>query len=327
MKTSSVILLSLLAFSAQASAQMKLNLELVPPVGKATLCEPIKLRIGWQNTSEKPIAIGKRYNPATSSAVSLVVNGETHRMPLPGTTLEIEDPLMGTTGYLQPQQKLEGEVELAALDLPPGDYRIQAVADFRGRASDSFSGIAESAVVTLKLDSPRGIDLTAYEYHNEHQDRDKDAEEERESSPCSTIMDREGPSMGMLLSEFPDSIYAAWLILPSLYAPNSWDPIKIKEFLATGSWPLPNSVPDPSAPGGWRKYEGAALAHWQMEWTERILKNHPDFAYADRLKLVLAIDQLAVGDKKTGTLSLQQVARNEDTAEGAWAKKFLALPK
>lgn len=126
-----------------------------------------------------------------------------------------------------------------------------------------------------------------------------------------------------LLTNYPHSIYSAWIILPALAEPENYKPEIAKQVVETSYYPSGNSVPDEEF--GFRDIaEGGSMAKWQINWAEKILIDHPDFPYRERLQLVIALNKLTLNDEKAGMNLLASMSHN-DTEIGQWCKKFLSL--
>lgn len=126
-----------------------------------------------------------------------------------------------------------------------------------------------------------------------------------------------------LLTNYPHSIYTAWIIFPALAEPENYQPEIAKQLVETSYYPSGNSVPDEEF--GFRDIaEGGSMAKWQINWAEKILIDHPDFPYRERLQLVIALNKLTLNDEKAGMDLLASISQN-DTEIGRWCKKFLSL--
>ena len=128
-----------------------------------------------------------------------------------------------------------------------------------------------------------------------------------------------------IFKKYPSSTYAAWMMLNSLDNPQGAKPEKIMELMKKNQFPIVRSVYDPAFIEGWKQLSGNELAEWQIKWSEYILDHHPDFAFAKRLKLVIAIDSIVIGQKEKGLLLLNEIAKEKNTKEGNWAAEFITL--
>jgi hypothetical protein len=127
-----------------------------------------------------------------------------------------------------------------------------------------------------------------------------------------------------ILKKYPTSTYSAWVLFPYLGEIQRRDPEKVKQLLEKNLYPISNSVPDPDS-GNWKEMRAKDLARWQIKWSESILMNHPDFAYAKSLKLLIAIDSIVIGEKNKGKNLLLEISKEKDIAESQWAQKFLSI--
>lgn len=196
----------------------------------------------------------------------------------------------------------------------PGKYTLKVVLSHHpvetGEVSSAsksgglpLDGTLESNPVNVRVLEPTGVDadaLTWAQSINEH------------------------PFSVKVINKFPSSKYAALVVYGKVNLEGT-DPVTVKKLLNRGVFPSWNSVPDPASPDGWSSLHGSEFARWQVEQAERILRDRPDFPYAGQLKLVIGVDNLALGKKANGMTVLRDLARRPDKPEGAWAKDFLAL--
>ena len=244
---------------------------------------------------------------------------------------KIFHPIIGLLGVNQPLPFLEikpGEtISLKAYweefgICNPGRYKIQA--EYRGDKAPKgyYKEIISSEVHEIEIAEPKGIDKSVYDdffqifYYSKNHPIEKNW--------CNFYLDR-GKEFSWILDKYPTSTYSAWIIFRSLNEPEGWEPEKMKMLIAKNLYPLMNDVPDPNSPNGWRPITRKEAKEWEITSAEQILANHPDFPYARRLRLVIAIDTIALGNKEKGIKLLQEIAQDRDTKEGQWASKFVSL--
>ena len=194
----------------------------------------------------------------------------------------------------------------------PGRYRFQVEyqlstnADVGGADTTppgAFGGTLTSNTVTVEVKGATGVDAEALRWAAEHQHNPLDVE---------------------VANRFPSSSYGA-IVLSRYVSPALPEPEKVRALLAAGSFPSERSVPDASAPDGWISLSGRELAQWQIETGERILGQQPGFAYARRLRLAIALAYTSVGKNERGERDLRTLGKENSSAEGRWAARYLAL--
>jgi hypothetical protein len=189
----------------------------------------------------------------------------------------------------------------------PGVYRLKAVASTEmgedssssSTLAGSFRGTLESPPIEFVVKQPTGLDAEAIAW-------------------------AKGSPMGVdVLKTFPGSEYAAllWYGHARLDTAN---PIKVRSLIDRRLYPHQNSVPDPTSPNGWSSLDSEGVARWQILWGERVLREHPSFAYRDEVRVVVALSQLSLGMKAPTQKTLDALAANDRTAMGRWSKAFLA---
>ena len=142
-----------------------------------------------------------------------------------------------------------------------------------------------------------------------------------------------------ILRDYPTSIYAAWIHYADIFKPTYKDADRIVKLIPENLYPAWNSVRDPSSTRenrGWRSIEeGKPMAAWAKEKSLFILKHHPDFVFADRLRIIAAICDIVLGKEDEGIKQIQDLIKAEEEKIKAssterlmsidiqWAKKFL----
>ena len=164
----------------------------------------------------------------------------------------------------------------------------------------------ESNHLKIILLEPAGINLKAFEKY---------------ANKCNQV----GEINHKILKEFPTSIYAAWMIFGRLNNPEGWEPEKMKMLIAKNLYPNLEYIFDYYSPTGARFLTKKEAKEWEITSAEQILANHSDFPYARRLRLVIAVDTIALGNKEKGIKLLQEIARDKDSREGQWASRFVSL--
>jgi len=319
MVRSAVVAVLTILTASLASAQLRMELSL--DRSSAVQCEPMSLVISWQNMSETPLMLGE-LDPTKNGAVSLEIDGKSVTMPLLRTPAPLY--LNCTETGLQPGVKKEGTIPLIALVLEPGTHKFKAEATFRGQEKTHFDGAVESDMARLMITAPEGEDLRALEYIRRDLHSKGLSGETLNLGTCQ-VLTQDPKVFGDILELFPDSIYAAWIVMSYFARPDVYEPRVVKEMLDSESWPLPNAVPGTRI-NAQRQLHGKARARWEIQWGERILTVHPDFARRETLRLELAVDYLILGRKKDGLRLLKQLAsEGKPETQSRWAESFLGL--
>jgi hypothetical protein len=307
-------LILLLTFPSLAYAQLSMDLKIVPKQS-ATYCEPIELTITWHNESNEDLIIGPSLNPSVSEALTIYVNDlPSLKLPLP-TAVKVN--YINGNLALKPGESSEGSIGILGLNLAAGVHKIKAVADFRNAPEDMFQGTAESNTVEFTMKEPSGNDLEAWQYASKKSQAEDPLQKMVET--CGALSKPE------ILKLYPDSMYASWIVWEKIDDPLRFDPQALSQLIKEGEFPDSNSVPDPESARGWQDIRsGKAMAEWQLNWGERILRNHPDFPLTERLHLAVALNKLVLNDKAGGQAILTELSTH-DSEIGKWSKQFLEL--
>lgn len=309
-------------------AQMTLDLAAYP-TNQAIECDPNSLRIGWMNTSDGPLQIGPEFSPDQNSAVAIIVNDQVRlRLPRPSSAIGERPVVTKTT--LDPGEKITGFISVFELRLDPGDYRIRAVADFGQFPEGYFHGLAESNTINLHFSWPSGEDLMAYEWAFQKAFPSKEKYEEelkRSSDPRygTHVRDTICGQLGdlQILKLFPRSIYSSYLLYHSIQQPHKEDPSGLVSLIKSGWYPHTGAVTDPDA-GEWREINTRkAMAQWQIRNSQRILENHPNFPFANELRINIAVSNVVLGKNNLAREELSNLSEKGDSVEARWAVQFL----
>jgi len=194
-----------MTFSAVASAQLKVELILLTG-DKVIKCEPIKLKMVWENQSEEEVRVGFPPRPYYSKVTYLMVNGNKIYLPkvLSGSQAVF------ARDVLEPGERSEDNLELMNILKESGEYRIRLVADFDILGENYLKGKFESEEVRVTVSEPEGVDLTVY---NEALARlpltaEKKLESDRENVCLEIEIMRD-----TLLARYPTSTYAGWVLV------------------------------------------------------------------------------------------------------------------
>lgn len=150
-----------------------------------------------------------------------------------------------------------------------------------------FSGEIQSNSVEIEVKEPTGVDAQVLKWANDHQ----------------TI-----PTNPFVLHRFPTSTYAAWVVVQKFQGFSGSDfgmvmnSIESGDYLNRELW-----VPEENA-SGQKPIHGIEALNWKRQYFGIILQNHPDFPFADQLKLMLALDELALKQYEFAARDLRQVA-------------------
>jgi hypothetical protein len=186
----------------------------------------------------------------------------------------------------------------------PGQYRLKVTLTlYPGVASDdapagALTGKLESNAVEIRVKQPEGLDAEAIAW--------------AKGSPMTVEV----------LKAFPASEYAALLWYGNVRLDGA-DPLNTRALVDRGQYPGPNSVPDPDVEGKWRSLDSEGVARWQVEWGQRVLREHPGFPYRDEVKLIVALGQISLGEKDQGLRTVRELAQKEHAAVGPWSQMFL----
>lgn len=127
-------------------------------------------------------------------------------------------------------------------------------------------------------------------------------------------------------ARFPASIYAAHWDFQLLDLSAS-DPARVRGLIERNQFLSWNSVPDVSAPGFQKPLVGTELGRWRISRGTQILRDHPNFPYAEWIRLAIAVNQFALGDRKTSLEQLNKTAHAGNKNVSEWAARFLAARK
>jgi len=310
-----ILLLFLITLPSVSIAQLQMELA-ITPTNFAVYCEPTSLNVTWRNVSEEELVIGSSLKPTESSAVTIFVNDKpVLKFPLPEATKYYS----AEEFILKPGESYTGSVGTMLLNLSPGTYQIKAVADLTKLNGLSVHGneTIESKSIEFTLMTPAGESLETWEYAIA---RTKSvALKEKMVEACVVLRKPD------VLNLFPTSIYAAWLVWPKIEDPSREEPRKLKKLIENGYYPNSNSVPDPKTSSGWRELpRGKSMAEWQLEWAERILKSQPDFPFAEKLQLVVALNKLVLDDHEGSLRILTELSKKKNDI-GEWSREFVNL--
>ena len=214
MKRIFIIIITLIAFASLVSAQMKLEIRLISSK-KLIECEPIWMSIVWENASQQELKIGIPIQPASSEAISLLINSENKKIPLHGGDFKLYAP-----STLKPGERIEDKINLRMFDLANGYYKVKAIADFSNFPPGYFHGIVESNIIEFSIEAPHGIDLQAYQAAEKLPADNFDKKMTKKDIVCSYLSDK-----NFVLSAYPTSIYAGWILWHGIY--HTW--IEVEE--------------------------------------------------------------------------------------------------
>jgi len=183
----------------------------------------------------------------------------------------------------------------------PGTYRLRVtLAPYTDvdAPPGALGETLQSNVVEIRVKEPAGLDAEAIAWA------------------------KGSPMKVGVLKAFPSSEYAALFWFGNVRL-SSMDPDKTRVLVDSGRYPGPNSVPDPSSDTGWRDLDSEGVARWQAQWGERVLREHPQFAYHDEVKLIVALANMSLGNKEEGLRAVGEIAQKQGTAAAVWSGAFL----
>jgi hypothetical protein len=314
--SSITMLFLLLPVNALAELSLKLWIE---PNNRAVQCEPRFLNIRWENTGTEDVFVGLERRPAHSKAVSIIVDREIVKKPI----LEaIEEWLPQAPSTLKQKENITDILDLHMIPLESGKHEIKAVADFSKINNEIRMKPVESNVIDFIIEKPEGNDLHAFAFADERVPLVAEDHLDPENARCAELL------LPAILRLFPESIYAAWIVVRTMPDPKDLEPAMLDQLIDQGRYPTGNSVPSGNSIDGWESQsEGVPMATWQNNWIKVILKNHPDFPTAERLRLTLAVNYIVLKNETEAFKLLREAAAKPTSKEGAWARSFLLLQK
>lgn len=214
MKRILIFSIILIAFASIASAQMKLEIKLISSK-KLIECEPIWMSIAWENINQQELKIGVSIRPASSEAISLLINDEHKRIPLYGGDSKLYAP-----SALKSGERIEDKINIKMLDLANGIYKIRAIADFSKFPPGYFHGIVESNMIEFNIEAPQGMDLQAYQAAEKLPSDNFDKKITKQDIICNHLMNEK-----FIFSSYPTSTYAGWILWHGIY--HTW--IEVEE--------------------------------------------------------------------------------------------------
>lgn len=187
----------------------------------------------------------------------------------------------------------------------PGTHRVKVVlttyAHEAGMPAGAFDGVLESSVLEFRIKEPVGVDAEAIAW--------------AKGSPM---------NVG-LLGAFPTSEYAAFFVYGKSRHIDEVEPARIRTLIERGQYPGPNSVPGQD---GWRSLNSEGYARWQVEWGQRVLREHPNLSFRDEMRVSIALAQMSLGERKEALSTLKELAEKGEAAVAKWSSTFLdAEPK
>jgi len=187
----------------------------------------------------------------------------------------------------------------------PGTHRVKTkittYAHRVGVPEGAFDGVLESNVLEFRIKEPVGIDAEAIAW--------------AEGSPMHVE----------LLGKFPTSEYAAFFVYGKSRRIDGADPVKTRSLIERGLYPGPNSVPDGH---GWKSLNSEGYARWQVEWGQRVLRDHPDFPFRDEIRAAVGLAQMSLGEQTASLEALTDIAEKGNAEAAAWTRAFLdAVPR
>ena len=135
-----------------------------------------------------------------------------------------------------------------------------------------------------------------------------------------------------ILQEYPTSTYAAYAVHYLFGGAASADPGRQIERIATGTYYGDFYAPyeDPQEEferTDFTSYYGENAARWRERWGNLVLANHPDFRFADEIRLCLAVDQIALKRYGEAAQSLDRLAKDDKSPMAQKAKEYLGFMK
>ncbi len=182
----------------------------------------------------------------------------------------------------------------------PGAHRVKAVlttgAQEVGVPENAFDGVLESNVLEFRVKEPVGIDAEVVAWA------------------------KGSPMKVELLGEFPASEYAAFFVYGKSRRIDKVEPGETRSLIERGLYPGPNSVPHET---GWKSVSSEAYARWQIEWGQRVLREHPEFPFRDEIEVAVALARMSVGERKEALTTLKGIVDKGKVDTAAWVKVFL----
>jgi len=172
---------------------------------------------------------------------------------------------------------------------------------------EAWNGEVKSEEARIQIIEPSGVDKEAYD--------------DFKGLPLSHPQD--------LLAKFPASTYAGYAVCEPMRHIYEGDQDKFMRALELGSTLSAGSVLDDTgtSKNGFRSMGGKELAEWKAKWIGIVLKNHPDIWFADDIRLVRALDQIALKNYQAGAADLETLSKEAKPEVAARAKVYLELIK
>jgi len=273
------------------------------------------------NTSDKPVKLTTEnstdwlYN---STRWTLHAEGPLDKRCIGERAVAYGDPGPGGHPFIEIPAKGKWISNYGALGWGnPGAYSIWIEYDGTKAVEGDYKTRVRSNTCTFNIRQPEGVDAEIFNTWRKQNPDGPDC-----LFPKGMEMDIYKPEV--VVEKYPDSIYAAWAVYKYLGAPEKWPIEKLMELLPKGLYPQSNSVPYSGAKGGWRSLKGDDMAQWQNEWAERIIQNHPNFPFIERLKIIMAVNYYKLQQRQKGFDLLDGIIKGKGV-EATWAMKFLDL--
>ncbi len=196
------------------------------------------------------------------------------------------------------------------------------------------------------LKQPTGIEAEAYKIilDNAYEEYEDELNRRIKHLRFYDVLDCKFPD---ILRNYPSSIYTAWIYYSKIFDPTN---MKVEEAIGRLKRNVYTDIelhaPEPD-PDKWDIYNGRIMkgrrtissapevALWRKEKSELILRYHPDFPFANKLKVQIALCNISLGREEEGISQLQNLIKQAKSEpenphqpikkEAEWAEKFLQL--
>ncbi len=316
---------SLLATAAAQDQAWKATLSVG---GEAiVLGAPVYVRVVLNNLVDRPIVMPYQfelwgvYCGIQAEPLDPALRGEFfNRMPRPaGSQVPV---VMAKHAYAPHSETAIGWVRLVTPP-QPGDYRLRYLCDIPVDAirpevnpltkqlesnDEVWRGSFSSNEVMVQVTEPDGVDAQAYEAFDK--------------APFNSSR------FGELLSKFPGSIYAAYVVWTQhAKGTSTWD-TDVALRLAEEGNRYGNEIPcfheEGCRPDHSMSVNATQLTAWENKWFSTVLASHPDAWFSDEVRLRLVLNLYSTGDHASCETRLEDLAEHGRPDVAAKAADVLA---
>ncbi len=205
-----MIILIFLLLSIDLRSQLRLKMEARQDLNIVE-CEPIWVRVILRNEGDGKEVIGVKGMRFLTrlEGFYMLVNGKEYRGPWQRCNPVWEDEVFGKD-YIGKGEEIKEDIDLRIMELGEGEYEIECKIEFKdGR-------ILKSNNLKINIKKPMGEDLEAYKYAEEYM---------KKAYPkgYKKIELCEVATSDKILTHFPTSTYAGWVLADFRYKTSDFD--------------------------------------------------------------------------------------------------------